>query len=493
MSRMNRRRFLETSALALSGSLLGRSVPLSAESNPSGRPNVLFIAVDDLRPQLGCYGLPEMHTPHLDKLAAGGTVFDRAYCQQAVCSPSRTSLLLGLRPDTTRVFDLKTHFRDTIPTAVTLPQQFKAHGYRTRSLGKIYHIGYDDPASWSDPSWWLRTSGYYANPTTKADIDRERDQVQAEGRDPEGKRGPSWESFDAPDEQYPDGQVATRAIESLRELKDQPFFLAVGFSKPHLPFVAPKKYYDLYPEESIRPATNPFPPKDVPSLAMMTFGELRQYSDIPAEGDLSEAKSLELIRAYYASTSFIDAQIGRILDELDRLGLRENTVVVVWGDHGWQLGDHGLWCKHTNFEVATRSPLIVRAPKQSAPGAKSPALVEFVDIYPTLCELCGVPLVPELEGHSFAPLLDDPDRKWKSAAFSQYPRGKETMGYSMRTDRYRYTEWQDTDRNPVARELYDHDNDPQENVNLAGAGDMQELVANLSKQLEAGWRGAFPK
>lgn len=494
MECLNRRRFLQTSTWAATAAMLGGSVrgELAIQSAPVNRLNVLFIAVDDLRPQLGCYGHPQMLTPNLDGLANRGVLFTRAYCQQAVCSPSRTSLLTGLRPDSTRVYDLKTHFRDTIPQVVTLPQQFKANGYHTRSLGKVFHIGLDDPPSWSEPSWWLRTSGFYANPEIKSPLDRAREKEKAEGRDPERKRGPSWEAFDAPDEDYPDGQTATRAIEALRNLKGRPFFLAVGFSKPHLPFVAPKKYFDLYPLDRIRLADNPFAPKGCPPVALTNFGELRSYSDIPPEGALSDTKALEIIHAYYASTSFVDAQIGRVLNELEHLGLRENTVVVVWGDHGWHLGDHGLWCKHTNFEVATRSPLIISPPIQPIPGLKCPALVEFVDIYPTLCELCAIPVPENLEGLSLVPLLKDSMRSWKSAAFSQYPRSNGIMGYTMRTDRYRYTEWLDQERKPMARELYDHESDPEENVNLVENGSAQ-LMTELSDRLHAGWRGAIPK
>ncbi len=494
MERMNRRRFLRTSTLAATAGMLGSSVRREIAAQPSSatRPNVFFIAVDDLRPQLGCYGHTQMVTPNLDALANRGILLTRAYCQQAVCSPSRTSLLTGLRPDSTHVYDLKTHFRDTIPQVVTLPQQFKVNGYYTRSLGKIFHIGLDDPASWSDPSWWLRTTGFYANPETKAQLDMVREREKAEGRDPEKKRGPSWESFDAPGEDYPDGQTATRAIESLNELKDCPFFLALGFSKPHLPFVAPKKYFDLYPADRIQVADNPFAPKGCPPVALTNSGELRSYSDIPPQGALTDTKSLELIHAYYAYTSFVDAQIGRVLDEVERLGLRKNTVVVVWGDHGWHLGDHGLWCKHTNFEAATLSPLIISSVNQSTPGVKCPALVEFVDIYPSLCELCAIPVPENLEGLSLVPLLKDPMRPWKSAAFSQYPRSKGSMGYSMRTGRYRYTEWLDQERKPIARELYDHGSDPGENVNLADDGSVQPLLSELSSLLHKGWRGALP-
>jgi len=478
--------------------------------------NVLFIAVDDLRPELGCYGVPVIQSPYIDKLAGNGTLFKRAYCQQAVCSPSRTSLLTGRRPDTTKVYDLQTHFRLNIPDVVTLPQYFKQNGYHTQSLGKIYHgLTLDDPASWSVKSWHPRGPNY-AKPESLAIIENIRKKLKAENqlrkdvvtqRDPKtglvlklkrsGKRaiGPSWEDPDVPDNALPDGKTADKAIEVLQQVKDKPFFLAVGFLKPHLPFVAPKKYFDLYPPKKIRTADNPYPPKDVPSIAMTTFGELRSYSDIPRQGPLPDGKDLELVRAYYAATSYTDAQIGRVIDELERLKLRDKTVIVLWGDHGWQLGEHGLWCKHTNFEVATHAPLIFSAPNQKNKGAKTNALAEFVDIYPTLCELCGLDIPEGLEGTSLVPVMDNPNRSWKKAAFSQYPRfwKSKCMGYSMKTDRYRYTEWNIPNGEPLGIELYDHQTDPDENINIANRPENKELTAKLSKMLHAGWKGALPK
>ncbi|MBM4031865.1 MAG: sulfatase [Planctomycetes bacterium] len=509
MPRPSRREFLTRSAGC--SLLFGAFPALGAQgAAPKAKLNVLFIAVDDLRPQLGCYGVKHIKSPNLDKLAGRGIVFNRAYCQQAVCSPSRTSLLTGRRPDTTRIYDLQTHFRKTIPDVVTLPQHFKAHGYHCQAFSKIYHGGLDDPASWSVPH---RDPGkpMYGKPETLAELQKQREKLKAEEKGPAIKvlekdpktgtvlkvtpprfrlRGPSWEDPDVPDNALADGAAADMAIEALRQLKDKPFFLAVGFLKPHLPFVAPKRYFDLYPPGSVSLADNPFPPKDCPPIALTTWGELRAYSDIPKQGKLPDEKALELVRAYHAATSYTDAQIGRILDELDKLGIAEKTVVVVWGDHGWHLGEHGLWCKHTNFEVATRSPLIFRAPGQKKPGAKTDALAEFVDIYPTLCELCGLPLPDGLEGTSLAPLLDDPARPWKKAAFSQYPRGK-AMGYSLRTDRHRYTEWQEN-RKAVARELYDYQADPAGNANIADKPENKDLVAQLSKLLNDGWRAALP-
>jgi iduronate 2-sulfatase len=477
----------------------------------AGKYNVLFIAVDDLRPELGCYGVKHIKSPNIDRLAQCGIMFTHTYCQQAVCSPSRTSLLTGRRPDTTKIYDLKTHFRLTIPDVVTLPQYFKQHGYHTQSLGKVFHGGLDDPDSWSVPSWVPHAKMYHKEESIALQSN-ERARIKAAGklrrkkvvkRDPRtgavlklrhtgrNARGPAWEDPDVPDNTLRDGMLADKAIETLREIKDKPFFLAVGFYKPHLPFIAPKRYFDLYPKDTIRSAPNPFAPKGVPAIAMHNFGELRSYGDIPDKGPLPAGKDLELIRAYYAATSFTDAQIGRVLDELDRLGLRDKTIIILWGDHGWHLGEHGLWCKHTNFEVATHAPMILSAPQQETRSVKTAALTEFVDIYPTLCELAGLPIPAGLEGTDITPLLADPNRPWKKAAFSQYPRGK-VMGYSMRTQRYRYTEWQDPDKGTVGVELYDYQTDPQGNVNLAAEPEHKDLIARLSKALDAGWRAARP-
>lgn len=485
--------------------------PGKAEETAARKLNVLFIAVDDLKPELGCYGASHIKSPHIDALAAEGILFERAYCQQAVCSPSRTSLLLGRRPDTTRIYDLQTHFRKTLPDVVTLPQFFKNHGYHVQGLSKIYHGGLDDPRSWSVPHWNPGGPGY-GKPETLAALAEESARLRRERgpasevleRDPQTgivlrrtapkwrARGPAWEDPDVADDALPDGKTTNEAIRILKEVRDRPFFLAVGYLKPHLPFVAPKRYFELYPREEIALAPNPNPPKNCPPIALTSWGELRAYKDIPAQGPLSDEMARDLIRAYYASVSYVDAQVGRLMEALETFGLKSNTIVVLWGDHGWHLGDHGLWCKHTNFESATRAPLILRVPGQRIPGAKTQALVEFVDIYPTLCELCGLPLPEGLEGTSMAPLLDDPERPWKTAAFSQYPRGS-VMGYSMRTERFRYTEWRPRKGDqPAAVELYDHQADPREDANLADEPELREVRRQLREQLEAGWRAAVP-
>ncbi|WP_406698719.1 sulfatase [Singulisphaera sp. Ch08] len=467
------------------------------------KPNVLFIAVDDLRPEFGAYGHPEVKSPNLDRLAARGLTFQRAYCQQAVCSPSRTSLLTGARPDTTKVYDLVTHFRKAMPETVTLPQFFKAQGYFVQGLGKIYHPGFNDPPSWSVP-WETATpqARPYALAESRALAQKNRQatapakaKAKKKAAAKQGSRGPAFESADVPDDAYLDGAVANMAVKTLQSLKakEEPFFLAVGFAKPHLPFVAPKRYWDLYDPAKIALASNPYRPKGAPEYAVQPGGELRSYANIPT-GHVPDELARTLKHGYYAAISFMDAQVGKLLDELDRLSLRDNTIIVLWGDHGWKLGEHDAWCKHSNVELDTHVPLIVVAPGQAEPGKQSKALVEFVDLYPSLAELAGLTPPAHVEGTSFLPVLKSPDRPWKSAAFSQYPRqveGRSLMGYSMRTDRYRFTRWVERDdpTKVTAVELYDHETDPQENQNIADDPANTALVAKLTKQWQAGWQG----
>ncbi len=451
------------------------------------KPNILFIAVDDLRPELGCYGNTVVRSPNIDRLAQAGTVFQRAYCQQALCSPSRSSLMTGTRPDTTKVWDLGTHFRKALPAVVTLPQLFKDNGYQTRSFGKIYHLGFDDPQSWSVPSVFP-SAAHSASPGS-ADPDAKATKAE--------RRGPPFASPDCADSALHDGELADLALGALRELKtqSQPFFLAVGFIRPHLPFIAPKKYWDLYDPAKIALAPNPFRAKDAPEYSVVGIGEVRSYAGVPAGPVLPDDYARQLKHGYYAAISYVDAQIGRLLDELDRLGLRENTIIVLWGDHGWKLGEHAAWAKHSNVENDTRVPLIFSVPGLTQEARKTEALVELVDVYPTLAELAHLPLPGHLEGSSFKSQLLDPQQTGKTAAFSQYPRKvgpKRLMGYSMRTDRYRLTRWVDAaDHDKLdAVELYDHQSDPQENTNLANLPENKALVGTLTKQQEAGWQGA---
>jgi arylsulfatase A-like enzyme len=463
--------------------------------------NVLFIPVDDLRPELGCYGRELVISPHLDRLAAEGVLFERAYCQQAVCAPSRASVLSGCRPETTQVFDLQTPLRQAMPEVLSLPQHFRQSGYETVSIGKVYHHRDDDTEGWSRApiitkgDWQGR--GYLTDEALE--LARQNDaRLRARG-DRRSNIGPPFEAADVPDSAYHDGRDADKAIEVLGELArgfreaGRPFFLATGFHKPHLPFNAPRRYWDLYDRDRIPLADNPFAPDGATPFTLGDFGELRGYFGIPAEGPVPDDLARQLIHGYLACVSYVDAQIGRVLHALRELGLEDDTVVMLWGDHGWKLGEHGSWCKHTNFEIDARAPLIVRAPHAQSPGRRCHALVVFVDMYPSLCELCGLAVPDHVEGDSFAPLLRQPDRPWKPAAFHLYPRGGQIMGYAMKTDRHRYIEWRHRADDTVrARELYDHRADPAENVNLAGHADQAAVVEPLAAQMAAGWRAARP-
>ncbi len=497
LRRRYQQRALAASLVALVAALLvasGRAARAAGQEvagkQQRSRLNVLFIAVDDLRPSFGAAYNGPIQTPNLDKLAARGTTFLRAYCQQAVCSPSRTSLLTGQRPDATRVYDLVKHFRTTLPNVVTLPQYFQQNGYHAQGMGKIYHGGLDDKQSWSVPHWTPKKPMW--GPQGQAIQRRNVAAAEAGGEDLNRigarQRGPAYESVpNVPDNYFGDGAIADHAIETLQQIGKgaKPFFLAVGFSRPHLPFVAPAKYWDLYRPSDIRlPANYNKPPENAVPVALHTWGELRSYHAIPKTGPVSDEQARSLIHGYYAATSYMDAQVGRVLDELDRRGLRDNTIVVLWGDHGWSLGEHGLWCKHTNFEDSARAPLLLSVPGQKAPGKKTRALAEFVDIYPTLCAAAGLPVPANLAGKSLLPLTANPNTVIKTAAVSQYPRGNaqtgNVMGYSLRTDRYRYTEW-----GYRGAELYDHERDPGENINIANRPENKALVARLSRQLHA--------
>ena len=485
------------------------SQPSLAQTPPARPLNVLFIAVDDLRPELGCYGNPVVRTPNLDRLAAGGTLFNRAYCQQALCSPSRSSFLTGRRPDATRVWDLQTHFRVALPEVITLPQHFKAHGYHCAALGKIYHHGFEDGRSWSEPHWypngqtidtdpvdWTRrivkkvAPGVQEYTTLPLPADNDRPNAGL----PPGQRpkGPAFEMSPKSDDALPDGYTAAEAVRRLHTLQTngQPFFLAVGFLKPHLPFVAPKKYWDLYDPDKIPLPALDHLPEGAPSFVGHNNGELHSYSNVPKGNPVPADFAKTLRHGYYACISYLDAQVGRLLEALEREGLADRTVIVLWGDHGWQLGDHGLWHKHTNFELATRAPLLIRLPGQKTAGQKCNAPVEFVDVYPTLADVCGLPAPAGLDGVSLKPFLDDPAAPARKVALSQYPRGgRETgnrplMGYSLRDERWRLTLWRNRRSHEiVATELYDEQNDPAETVNLADRSEHRAVVERLTKFL----------
>lgn len=494
------------------------------------KPNILFIAIDDLRPELGCYGKSYVHSPNIDRLASAGIAFNHAYCQEATCSPSRTAVLTGLRPDTSKVWDLVTSFRKAQPDVVTLGQQFMRNGYFVQGFSKIYHGGLNDPASWSVP-WVDPDAPEYALPESAASFGKNTVPVDEDGPNNKGtdvnsyalpasvnqankktakapnsplpnSRGAICECADVPDNFYKDGKTADLAVQAMDNLskKSCPFFLAVGFIRPHLPWVAPKKYWALYDPETIPLAPNPFLPKGAPSYAIsQNDGEVRAYKGIPPRGHVPDDVARKLKLAYCASVSYSDACVGRLLDELDRLGLRTNTIIILWGDHGWKLGEHDSWGKHTDVENDVNAPLILSVPGMKNVGTHCDALVEFVDIYPTLCDLAELPLPTHLEGVSFKPLLADPQRPWKMAAFSEYPRGtgrlhEPLMGYTMRTSRYRFTIWVSRKDHSVVDtiELYDDQKDPQENVNIARRPENAGLVKKLTQQWRNGWQAAKP-
>jgi len=521
-----------------------------SSEDPVKKPNILFIAIDDLRPELGVYGSEVAITPNMDALAAQGLLFNNAYCQEAICSPSRASVMTGARPETIKVIENFSYFRDLNPDIVTLPQHLRTEGYETVYAGKIFHPGYtDEELSWSRKA--------YSGPKVTAMPDRVRGYVLPENQEMFKKnraeviakygenaprnglgKGPAYEFADAPDNTYEDGHNTELAIETMKEMakNDKPFFLGLGFLKPHLEWIAPKKYWDLYEGKDLQMTEQLYGPKDGAAMGLHASFELRARADIPNQGDIDEEQAKNLKRAYLATVSYVDAQIGKMLQALDDEGLRDNTIIMLWSDHGWHLGDMGIWGKATNYEIAARVPLIVSTPNmpQAVRGTKTKALVELVDMYPTLCDLAGVSIPMTLEGQSFKPLLTDPNRKWKDAAFTQFPspalrewaanplsKGmRETyfgpllkdveekikeqqgdkwnrdlfenrlMGYSMRTAEYRFTVWKDytnKESEPVFFELYDHKNDPKEKVNVAN--DNPEIVQELLVQFNKGWQG----
>ena len=457
-------------------SLLVVSSLQADERKLGSRPNVLLICVDDLKPALGCYGDQTAKTPNIDRLASRGVTFESAYCNQAVCSPSRNALMTSLRPQTLGIYDLPTHFRKAAPDAVTLGQHLRQNGYRAEALGKIFHVGHgniDDKDSWDVPSFKAKAKTYAltSGTTKRAKTDLE-------------SKGPATELAEVDDDFYADGQVAVEAIRRLQAAArhpSQPFFIAVGFIRPHLPFVAPKKYWDLYKPEDIPMPQVISSPKGAPEYAATNSGELRSYSDIAKTGPIDETLTRQLIHGYYAATSYTDAQIGRLLSSLRDQGLEENTLVVLWGDHGWHLGDHGMWCKHTNYEQATRIPVIVAGPSV-AQGQKSSAMIETVDIYPTISSLCRLTPPTGIDGVSFDRVLEDPNRPGRESVIHVYPRGNR-LGRAIRTQRYRLVEWKPfSDESGQAEyELYDYQIDPLETKNLASTE--PEVVSSLVRIL----------
>lgn len=504
------------------------------------KPNILFIAVDDLKPLLGCYGDKIVKTPNIDRLAKMGTVFLNNYCQQAVCGPTRASLLTGMRPDVTKIRDLHTKMRDMNPDIVTLPEYFISQGYTTSGIGKIFHPSCVDkkvdPQSWSIPFLFPKESDYYngfpvqkhyQSPELKAlnakeevvnadEVGKGNDKKKGkkEADDEEGARGPAFECLDLPDDAYDDGVSAKLAVKQIEKLNaaKKPFFMAVGFRKPHLPFVSPKKYWDLYNREDMPVAEFQEHAANSKDFTYQNSGELSSYSGVKEYAKYTDKgvnkfglaieKQKELVHAYYAAVSYTDAQVGILLNTLEKLGTLNNTIIVLWGDHGWHLGDHDMWGKHTNYEQATKAPLIIAAPGIK-PG-QSKSMTEFVDVFPTLCELAVGKVPTYLDGKSLVPVMKNNKVSIKEYAMSQYPRkmdkadinktvdGKgKLMGYSMRTEQYRYTVWlknftsdQVYSADKVyTKELYDYVKDPLEKVNVSEDKKYAEIAADLDKKM----------
>lgn len=476
--------------------LLPLLLPVLAAAAP---PNLVLIVSDDQRPDtIAALHGSHLRTPNLDRLAARGLVFQRAYCQQAVCNPSRSSFLTGLRPDTVGVDDLRKGFRDTAPkgkSLVTLPQHFKNHGWFCQNIGKLFHNMGDtqDRVSWSIDE--VLHAGTHAADTVFANT------PLRPGDAPPGYKAPVTEALDVPDTAYRDGQIARLAAAVLRDRagQTQPFFLAVGFWRPHLPFVAPKKYWDLYDPAAIplpEPATAP---QDAPSIALHASGEIRGYGGPPKDRAFNSEETRHYRHGYYASISFLDAQIGLILDALEASGQADRTIIVFTSDHGFHIGEHALWGKTSNFELDARVPLILADPRQpTGHGRRTGALAELVDLFPTLAHLTGIAgdLPGNLEGDDLSPVVADPAKSVKSAAFTQHqqpfygpPSNWQAWGRSIRTERWRYTEWRAIKGGElVARELYDHDSDPLETRNLAGQSELMETLAPLAEQLAERFR-----
>ena len=456
--------------------------PETPNPGSSTKQNILFIMVDDLRPQLGCFGKSSMHSPNIDALAKRGQLFERAYCMVPTCGASRASLMTGLRPHSTRFVGYTARADEDAPGITTLNQHLKNNGYRTISLGKIFHFPNDSASGWSEAPWRPSTHNYRDRKAERKAIAEHRQKYPKRTK----IRGMPYEASAADESEYRDHQIATRAIEHFDEMQhsESPFFLAVGFFKPHLPFCAPQKYWDLYDFDSIKVPLNYRKPPEAPRGAVHQSSELRSYATIPPKGSVSNFQARKLIHGYYACVSFIDQQIGRLMTALEQTGLSENTVIVLCGDHGWQLGDHGMWNKHSCFETSMHTPLIISVPSRTqvtATGGRIAALTELIDIYPSVCELTGIAPPDHLQGTSFVPLMKNPKLAGKPHAVGRYRDGD-----TIRSDQFRLSEYRrGTGSNAsLGSMLYDHRTDPEENVNIAAGEQQQSTVQNLSDILQ---------
>lgn len=470
---------------------------VNSSGQAADRPNILMILVDDLKPALGCYGDVVARTPHLDRFAERSLRFELAYCNQAVCAPSRFALMLGSHSTTTGLYHLGSRLRKVQPEAVTLPQYFAGFGYRTESLGKVFHIGHGndgDAASFVVPHFADRVIEYLDPASTGGRLTREEAffSNQRLGEIGELPRGAAFEAPEVADESYADGRVAAETIRRLQQAKKRrdsesvPFFIVAGFVRPHLPFSAPKKYWDLYDSAALPMPRRERLPEGAPEVAGKRGGEILNYAPVPESGVIGGELQRQLIHGYYASTSYVDAQIGKVLNELERQDLVENTIVVLWGDHGFHLGDLGIWTKHTNYEQANRIPLMISAPGVTTGHSSTRQLAESVDLYPTLAELAGLPVpsVPQgLDGISLVPVLRNPEQRVRDHAYHVYPKAK--LGRAIRTERYRLVEWKRVGDPETAAEyeLYDYEVDPEETRNLAGS--QPGIVSQLQQRLRA--------
>ncbi len=448
------------------------------------RPNVLIIGIDDLRPELNCYGASHIHSPNIDRLAERGSLFTRAYCQYAICGPSRSSLFTGLRPDTIQAYNNKTHFRDTRPDTVSLPEHFKNHGYATYGFGKVLHNTHRDDQSWSQPQHYILGKQY-------ASLGLEQMKAGIDGVHASNKQLPLFEGPDVDDDAYRDGVTNRAAIRTLRTAarSDQPFLLFMGYHKPHTPFNAPKRYWDLYDPKTLPLADNPFAPRGSPEFAVSPWRYVRSFQGMPEEGPLPEPLARHVRHAYFACISYIDALIGELLSALDDTGEADNTVIALFSDHGYQLGEHGMWCKHSNFETSTHIPFLIIDPRSESKGITVDQPVELIDLYPTLADIADIPSAKDVDGKSLADLVRSPNRAKirDTVAYSQYHRAG-NRGLSVRSQRFRYTEWRDTKSGEiVAQELYDHRIDPQENINVAFSPEQSDAMNKMRERLYKLW------